>query len=78
MTWNQLPKFPVTILDDLLKYLQAVVKEGLDMDFQYWAVLLPALATAYQVAGKHKEGNLVIQEMAKWRASKQKAPALTL
>lgn len=78
MTWNQLPKFPVTILDDLLKYLQAVVKEGLDMDFQYWAVFLPALATVYQVAGKNKEGNLVIQEMAKWRASKQKALALTL
>ena len=76
-TWNQLPRFPVKILDNLLKYQRAVVKEGLDTDSQYWIVFLPALATAYQLAGKPEERNLVIQRMVKWNVSKEKALKMT-
>ena len=66
--WSWLPKFPVQILDDLLRFQRAVVKEGLDTDKKYWLVFSPTLMTAYQMADRNNgpEATLVIQEMARW------------
>lgn len=66
--WPRLLRFPVEILDDLLRFQRAVVKEGLDTDNKYWLVFLPTLMTAYQMAGRNNgpEATLVIQEIAKW------------
>lgn len=67
-SWPLLPKFPVEILDDLLRYRQALVKEGLDTVNMYWSVFLPTLLTAYRMADRIKEpeAQLVVQEMMKW------------
>ena len=66
--WPRLPKFPVEILDDLLRFQRAAVEEGLETDNKYWLVFLPTLMTAYQMAGRNNgpEATLVIQEMARW------------
>ena len=67
-SWPLLPKFPVEILDDLLRYQQALVKEGLDTVNMYWSVFLPTLLRAYRMADRinEPEAQLVVQEMMKW------------
>ena len=66
--WLWLPKFPMQILDNLLRFQWAVVKEGLDTDKKYWLVFSPTLMMAYQMADRNNgpEATLVIQEMARW------------
>jgi hypothetical protein len=54
-TWRLLLKFPVEILDGLLRYQRAVLKEGLDTDNKYWLVFLPTLITAYRMADRDNE-----------------------
>jgi hypothetical protein len=67
-SWPLLPKFPVEILDDLLRYRRALVKEGLDTVNMYWSVFLPTLITAYRLADRinEPEAQLVADEMTKW------------
>jgi hypothetical protein len=77
LTWNDFPRFPVEILDDLLRYQRAVVKEGLDNDFRYYLEFLPALVRAYQLADRPNEGILVIQEMVRRSTSSEEAAKLT-
>ena len=61
------------IFNNLLWYQWAVVKEGLNIDFEYCLEFLPALVRAYQLAGWPDEGMLVIQEMMRWNVSREKA-----
>jgi hypothetical protein len=63
----------VKILDDLLRYQRAVVKEGLDNDFRYYLEFLPALVRAYQLADRPNEGILVIQETMRRSTSSEEA-----
>jgi len=67
-SWPLLPKFPVEILNGLLRYRRALVKEGLDTVKIYWSVFLPTLITAYRMADRtnEPEAQLVVQEMMKW------------
>ena len=67
-SWPLLPKFPVEILNGLLRYRRALVKEGLDTVKIYWSVFLPTLITAYRMADRinEPEAQLVVQEMTKW------------
>jgi len=78
LTWKEFPTFPVEILDDLLRYQRAVIKEGLDVDFAYCLEFLPALVRAYQLADRPNEGYLVIREIVKRNASREEAMKLTL
>jgi hypothetical protein len=65
-TWLLLQKFPREILDDLLRYQRAVLKEGLDTDNKYWLVFLPTSILAHQVATRMKEVTPLLQESLRW------------
>ena len=69
--WDRLPttsgrNVPVQTVDELLKYQKAVVKEGLDTHIDYWLDFIPALATAYRWAGRHREGGKVLEGMMRY------------
>lgn len=67
-SWVLLPKFPAEVLDDLLRYRRALIKEGLDTDNTYWSEFLPTLIIAYRMTGRNNEpeAKLVFQEMMRW------------
>lgn len=69
LTWEQLPKgrkLPAETLDEMLRFQKAVVKEGLDVNDDYWTDFIPSLATAFRKAGKPSEEMMVIREFMKW------------
>ena len=69
VTWERLPKgrkLPVETLDGILNYQKAVVKEGLDVNDNYWTEFLPALSTAFRKSGKPTEEMVVIREFMRW------------
>ena len=63
------------ILDDLLRYQRAVVKEGLDIDFDYCLEFLPALVRAYQLADRPNE-RMAIREVVKRIVSREEVMKL--
>ena len=66
MIWQQLPRFPVEILDELLEFQRAVIAEGLDTDHIYWLNFLTTLTTAYEMVDRNDEASSVVEEMMRW------------
>jgi len=56
----------VQTLDELLRYQNAVVKDGLHTHPNYWVEFIPALVRAYRWAGRHHEAKKVVQDMIRW------------